>query len=312
MFKKFNTKTLIIILVVLGGIVALSKYQSKKSESTFREEFIKVDTSSVTQILLYPKSEKGKEIKITKNGSVWELQNDKIKTNADSTAVKGLLANFIDVKSISLGAEDKSGWADLQVTDTSGTRIKIIAKDQTYDLIIGKFGYDPSTRSGITYIRYANEEPVYAIEGFLAMSINQGFNSWRRKAFISGNKDNWNSLTFSYPADSSFMLSKQNNGWTVNGEPSDSAKTVQYLNEIATLQNSSFVDQYTPSSTPVFTLSIQGNNQSTPITIQAYAADSIQKFILHSSLNPDAYFSDGQSHIAERVFKSRTNFIAQK
>jgi len=309
MFKKFNTKTLLIILVILGGIAAYSKYSSKKSENTFREEFVKIDTSAVTQILIYPKADKGKEIKITKTEKGWELQNDKIKTAADSNAVRSLLGNFADVKSVSLGAADKSGWGEMQVTDTSGTRIKIITKDQTYDMIIGKFGYDPASRNGMTYIRHADEEPVYAIEGFLSMSINQGFNSWRNRGFIHGNKENWNNLTFTYPGDSSFVLTKQNNTWMVNGEMADSTKIVNYLNGLANMQSSGFVDGYTPSSTPVFTLSIQGNNQPAAISVLAYPADSTQKFILHSSQNADAYFSEAQSNIAGRIFVGKGSLM---
>lgn len=312
MFKKFNTKTLLIILVILGGIAAFSKYRSKKTENTFHEEFVKIDTSAVTQILIYPKAEKGKEITITKVATGWELQNDKIKTVADSNSVRGLLANFVDVKSLSLGASDKSGWGDLQVTDTSGTRIKILTKDQTYDMVIGKFGYNPASRNGITYIRHSNEEPVYVIEGFLSMSINQGFNAWRNRSFIKGSKDNWTALTFTYPADSSFMITKQNNAWLINGEPGDSAKTMQYLDALANMQSSDFVDQYTPSSTPVFTLSIAGNNQTAPITVKAFAADSTQRFILHSTLNPDAYFSEAQSNLVNRIFVGRESLMKQE
>ena len=80
MFRKFNTKTLLILLVILGGIAAYSKYSSKKNENTFRDEFVKIDTSAVTQILIYPKADKGKETKITKVAGGWELQNDNIKT----------------------------------------------------------------------------------------------------------------------------------------------------------------------------------------------------------------------------------------
>jgi hypothetical protein len=308
MFKKFNTKTLLVILVILGGIAAYSKYSSTKNENTFRDEFVKIDTSAVTQILIYPKAEKGKEIKITKVEKGWELQNDKIKTVADSNAVRSLLGNFVDVKSVSLGAADKSGWGEMQTTDTSGTRIKIITKDHTYDMIVGKFGYDPSSRNGMTYIRHTDEEPVYAIEGFLSMSINQGFNSWRNRGFIHGSKDNWNTLTFTYPGDSSFVITKLNNTWMVNDEAADSTKIVNYLNGLSNMQSSGFVENYTPASTPVYTLSIQGNNQSA-ISVQAYAADSTQKLILHSSQNADAYFNEAQSNIANRIFVGKGSLM---
>lgn len=308
MFKKLNTKTLIIVLVLLIGFVAWNKYQAKKSESTFRDVFVDIDTSAVSQVIIYPKAEKGKEVKLAKTASGWELQSDKIKAAADTAAVRGLLASFVKVKSLSLAAEDESGWNDLQVGDTSGTRIKIITKDKTYDMVIGKFGYNQEAQNGITYIRHANEQQVYSIGGFLSMMIGQGPGSWRIKTFITGNKANWNSLTFTYPHDSSFVLQKQGNAWLVNGNAADSAKTEQYLTTISNLQNMGFADQYAPAAPPVFTLTISGNNQPAPITVHAYQADSVDKYILHSSLNPGAYFSESKSHLAQQVFVGKGYF----
>jgi len=313
MFKKLKTSTLIIILVVLAGIVLLNKfYFSKKSESTFTDEFVKIDSSRITQVLIYPKVEKGKEIKITKQAKGWELQNDKVKTMADSNAVRNLIASLGDMKSTALAGADRSSWKDLETDDSTGSRIKIITGDnQTYDFVVGKMGFNQNTRSAVTHIRKKDEEAVYTVNGWLSFSVNQPFSGWRIKTIVNGNKDNWNTITFTYPGDSSFVLAKQNNTWIVNGSVADSAKTAQYLNQLASAQSNSFADNYTPSSTPVYTLSIQGNNQPAPVTVVAYPADSIQKFILHSSLNNDAYFSDAQTGTVNRLFVSRNNFLGE-
>jgi hypothetical protein len=313
MFKKFSPTALVIVLVVLAGIAVLNKfYFSKKSESTFNSEFVSIDTDHVSEILIYPKAENGKEIKLTRQAGGWELSNDKVKTKADSAAVRNLIAGFANITSNALAGADKSSWAGLQVDDSSGSRIKILTSDsKTFDMVVGKFGYNAATRNGVTYIRHTGEESVYAIDGFLSFSVNQPFSGWRNKTFIAGDKENWSSLTFTYPGDSSFALQKQDNRWLVNGQRADSAKTAQYLGGISTLQNNSFADSYTPSSTPVFTLSIQGNNLSAPITVTAYPADSATKFILHSSLNPDAYFSDAQPRMAEKIFVGCGSFAAQ-
>lgn len=40
-----------------------------------------------------------------------------------------------------------------------------------------------------------------------------------------------------------------------------------------------------------------------PIRIkQKIISDSTQKYILHSSVNPDAYFSEAQSNLADKLF----------
>jgi len=304
-----RSKKLIYIVVILGLLVLLNKfYFSKKSESTFNDEFLKIDTSQVTQIIIRPKVENGKELTLTKETTGWSLQKDKVKVIADTAAIRNFLGNFAEIKSTSLASSDKSGWKDLQVDDSSGSKVKIMLSDnKNYEIVVGKFGYNQQTQGGITYIRHADEESVYAINGFLSFMVNQPMAAWRNKTFIHGNKEHWNTLTFTYPGDSSFVLARSTTGWTVNGQQADSTKTIQYLTALETMQNSSFVDSYTPSSTPIFTLTIQGNNQPAPITVLAYPADSTQRFILNSSLNKDAYFSD-QSKMSERIFVGQHNF----
>lgn len=312
MFKKLNTKTLIILLIVLGAIVAYTSYNdSKKGDSTFRTEFVSIDTSAVTTILLFPKSENGKEIKFSKSGSKWELQNDKVKTFADTAAVKGLLGGFALLKAQSLAGAGKDKWNELQVGDTTATRIKFITSDnKTYDIMVGKFGYDNETRSGTTCVRLHDEEETYTVEGFLSFSVNQGFNSWRNRSLTKGGQENWTKLSFTYPADSSFILEKQNNMWLLNGRPCDSSLAANYINSIANLNSDKFLDNYTPAvSFPVYTLTIEGNNQSS-IVIKALPADSAILLALNSSLNPDAYFSEADSKIAEKAFVGKSKFFA--
>ena len=197
MFKKLSTTKLLIIFAVLAGIVLFNKfYLSKKEESTFREEFVKIDTAAVTSISIFPPAAKGKEIKFTKNGKQWELQCGKIKTIADSNAVRSILVPFADMKSGSLAGIDKSSWKDLQVNDSAGTKIKITTEDNhVYNMVVGKFGFDPSTRSGLSYIRHEEEEAVYSIEGYLSYMVTQPLDAWRNKTFIKGNSESWTSIT---------------------------------------------------------------------------------------------------------------------
>ncbi len=309
MFKKITTTKLIVVLLVLAGIVLFNKfYQNEKDENTFRSEFVNIDTSQVTEIAIYPQVEKGKEIKFTRNGKSWDLQSGKVKTIADSAAIRYLLAQFVDMKSLSLSGQDKESWKDLQVTDSAGSKIKIVTPGTTYKMVVGKISYNQSTGSGSTNIRHENEEEVYSVPNYLSFAVNQPFNSWRNKIFIHGDKDDWTNLMFTYPSDSSFVLERGSAGWVVNGEAADSGKVAQFLSQVSNMQSTGFVDGYSPSSTPVFTVLLKGNNQSSPVTVQAYPADSTQKFILHSSLNPEAYFSESQSHLSDRIFVGKNYF----
>ena len=200
----------------------------------------------------------------------------------------------------------------LQVADTSGSRIKFITDDNhTYEVIVGKFGFNQASRNGISYVRHVGDDAVYAVEGYLSFMVNHDFTSWRMKTVVVGNKDQWTSLTFSYPADSGFTLVKQNNQWTVNGMPADSMKVSQYLAQLADKHSAGFIDGYVQNSAPVYTLSVSGNNQSKAITVQAFPADPTEKLVIHSSLNPDAWFSETKRPIADGIFVSKQQFIKQ-
>jgi hypothetical protein len=309
MFKKFTTKNLIIILVVLGGIVLFNKfYQSKKEESTFEDVFVNIDTALVSDIYIYPQVEKGKEVHFKRNGKTWEVENGKIKTFADTSAIRYLLSQFVDMKSVSLSGQDKSSWKELQVSDSAGTKIKIVVPGQTYEMVVGKINYNQSSGSGSSNIRHAGEEEVYTVQNYLSFAVNQPFNSWRNKTFVNFSKDNWTGFSFSYPGDSSFVLEKTSDTWMVNGEKADSAKVAQYLSQVSSMQSTGFVENYSPASTPVYTVTMKGNNLSSPVIVRAFPADSTQKFILHSSMNPDAYFSESQSHLADRIFVGKKYF----
>jgi len=311
MFKKFNTSTLLIILVLLGGLSLLNKfYCSKKSENTFESSFVQIDSNAVKQIFIYPKAEKGKEIKLTKTDKGWDLQNDKLKTTADSAEVHRLLSMFSDVKVNSLAAEDKSGWADFQVNDSLGSRIKFVTDNKTYEMIVGKFGFNAGARNGITYIRRMGEDKVYGVDGYISFNVNRDFTGWRNKLFMSGNKDAWTSLTFSYPADSGFTLSRQGSSWTLNGMPVDSNKTNQYLSQLANKQSAGFVEGYSQTGAPAYSLTI-GGGKDKPVILQAFPADSTQKFILHSSLNPDGWFSEVKNPMMESIFVGKGKFLKE-
>src|ERR1035437_3821781 len=141
MFKKLNTTWLLIILAVVGGIVLFNKlYQGSKDESTFRPVFVKIDTSAVTSISIYPRVEKGKELQLLKKNRHWELHYDQVETDADTGAIKSLLAQFAEIKPLSLAGQDRESWVAFKVADSSGTKIKFTTSaNKSYDMVVGKF-----------------------------------------------------------------------------------------------------------------------------------------------------------------------------
>lgn len=317
MLKKLNSKTLLVILIALVSIVIFTQiFDETTGKRTFKETLVEIDTSQVNLILIYPHAERGKEIKLTKTSTVWSVQKDPAfggAAEADNNYVRNILSLFALLKPLRLAATEKEKWNDYNVNDSLGTRVKMLSGEKILlDIVVGKFSFNQMSRSGISYVRLYNESDVYAVDGFLPMTVNQSFNEWRNKNIFRGNKDDLTKISFSYP-DSSFVLKKADDGrWIIEDVDFDSTKIVQFLNEITNMSSSAFADNYSPSSSPAMWLTIEGNNMAAPLTIKAFAADSVNQYIIHSSFNPNAYFSAAKGNLTDRIFKRRQFFLQEK
>jgi len=324
MFKKLNSKVLIIILIVLGGIYYISTLTDNNDRS-FRNVIVAIDTAQVTEIAINSTKDNLNIILSKTGNSDWEVASAGNKYPADKSIVQNILAQFSEMKPKRIAATSKFKWADFEVSDSTGTNV--ILKDGNEELTniyIGKFSYTQPPQGaqqqqmqqqqrGImtSFVRLADDDDVYAVEGFLKMSYQNDVNSYRNKSLANVNKDDISKLEFNY-VDRKISLSKEGTQWMMNGQPADSANTVKYLNKIYRLNSSNFVDQSTQKlSAATYKLSIEGNNFS-PIEIQAFpAADTTIKYVVTSSVNPGAEFDGSKAKLFEKVFVDETAFLPE-
>lgn len=322
MLSKFlNTKTLIILLVILGLIFLVTKL-TEKEDRTFKSEMVSIDSTVVTKMIITPKpGENAKEVTFTKTGSEWKLESDGKSYIPDPSSVKNILSELMRMKSERVAAVDNSKWSEFEVSDSTATRIKVYGgKKQIADLYVGKFSYsqpqgqqqNPYQQNKgkmSTYVRPAGDNEVYVVDGFIKMSIQANVNAYRNKTLFASNKDDLNKISFSYPNNENFVLSKVENNWLLNGIPVDSALTVRYLNKLAKVTSSNFIDDVIPlTNTPSHTVRIEGNNFA-PVDIKAFPADTVNKYVMTSSLVPDAKYSGSKAGLFERVFTNKSDFF---
>ena len=229
------------------------------------------------------------------------------------------LNDLINLKADRLVARSEDKWADYSVNDSLGTRVLIKeGKKTTLDLVIGRFNYQPPAGgysgygqqygTGITYVRKSGEDEVYAVEGFLAMSFNQGFNNWRDQTISRLTRDQITKIIFEYPADSGFVAQKLDEQWTIKGLPADSTSMAKYLNGMSRKSHREFADDFTPLSSPPFQVTFEGMNME-PLLIRVYVRDG-GELILHSSINPESYFMINRDGLFKDIFKSYSSFIS--
>ncbi len=306
MFRKINSKILISIFVVLLALVVLVELiDSRKGNRTFKNELVNVEAAEVTSLELYPKAMNGNLIRIFLENEKWKVESDGKTYNADGPNVTRMIAELNEMKTKSVAATSKDKWEQFEVTDSLGTRVKLMkGNDVLADVVIGKFSFQ-QPRTTTSYVRLTDDKEVYGVEGMLAMSFNRNLNSFRDRTIIKSNKADWTKLTFSYPADSSFVLERRDNKWMIGDMQADSAKVAQYFTRIANLTDGSFVNEK-PVIVPTHRLSIEGNNMMQKVEVIGYYSDP-EHFVMESNLNPDTWINSKTT--AEKVFTSVMNLI---
>ncbi|MCB2218905.1 MAG: DUF4340 domain-containing protein [Bacteroidetes bacterium] len=321
MLSKFlNTRTLLILLVILVGIYFMTTLTDKK-DRTFQSQLVQIDTAEVTKIEILPKTGGGDEIRMTKTGDEWSLESNGKTYQPDESAINNILAELLRMRTERVAATDDSKWKELEVTDSTATRVKIYGGDELLsDLYLGKFSYTQAPQQNpyqrqqprmFTHIRPAGDEKVYVVEGFIKMSVQPNLDTYRAKTLAEVDPANVTSVSFNYP-DMSFTLTNDNNIWKINGEPVDSSSTVRYLGKFRKLTSNNFIDDVIPESgEKPYVVTIEGNN-FIPIELRAMPADSVNQYVITSSLIPDSKYSGSKGKLFERVFVQPDEFLANK
>ncbi len=312
MSGRFNNRLLLWILLGLAAIFVVTRLtRVKKSERTLKTEVVEVDTSRVSAILLYPRAEEGKELEFTRKGSSWNVSMEGLAAPANRELVKNILAELQDLKVEQLVARSPGSWDQYQVSDSLGTRIVLReGKDKVLDLVVGRFHYQQSPGgtnmygqnrgTGKTYIRLGGEDEVYMADGFLAMSVNQGFNRWRDQTVTRLNTPAVSRIICDYPADTGFIAEKTGTGWLVGGLPADSASMDAYLRGVARKSHSEFFDGDRPAGGPDFSVTFEGENMPARSVTAHLQPDST--LLLHSSMNPDTWFRIERNELFRDLF----------
>jgi len=285
MSKRNNLKPILIILGGLVAILALIQFMDKKSERSFKEYVVKVDTAKMNCIEITPKGEK-KPVELVKEGDLWMVSLDNKKVQADKANVAEIAKLITALKAEKVVSTSKEKWAELQVNDTTGPRVTIKdGKKVLADFYSGKFSYDRNTREMASYVRNVKENETYAVEGYMSMMFNRGKETFRESSLINGDPQSWTKLTFNYPADSSFVLEKTNNRWKINGMPADSAKVQSYFSKIRMLNSTNYDDaaEIANGQVPLYSVQVDAEN-TRPIEIKGYIIDGVMVYTSSMSI----------------------------
>ncbi len=319
MAKKNKNGIYLIALVVLIGIYLLVKYVINTApDSNFDLGALSVDTAKITAITI--KQPKDKDpLKLTKSNGEWQVQQAGKTAPADENTIKGIYSVLAEMKIQNVAATEPEKWKEFQLTDSLATEVQLFdqAGQMLKDFYLGKFTYKQNNAyggmygnnvSGLTYVRLANRNESFIVKGFLPMSFNRDFNNFRNQTIVRLDKNAVESLSFEYPADTGFVVSKTDSAlWIINQkDTADLVKVNQYLGMLSWMRNIHFDDNFTPVQEAVYTFQYSGKNIQ-PVTVRVYQKDSVN-YIINSSQNPKAFFVSNQNGTLKQLLKTVNDF----
>ncbi|MDD4756434.1 MAG: DUF4340 domain-containing protein [Prolixibacteraceae bacterium] len=306
MYRKLNIKILAIIFSILMIVVVLTEMaDSRKGGRTFREELVDVSPDEVTSLEISPKVEGNKVIKLLKENDSWFVESGDKRYRADPSLPSAMINELNSMKPESVVATGDERRVQYEVTDSLGTRVKLFSGNNLLaDLIIGKFSFSQPQKM-TSYIRLEGDKVIYGVDGMLGMSFNRNVDSFRDRTVVKSNSSDWSRLVYKYPADSSFTLEKAAEGWTVNGQPADSASVAEYFSAIRNLSDSRFAENKTGMSV-THSLLIEGNNDMEKVEINGYYQED-GVFMVESSQNRGNIFESKE--LAEKIFISSSSLL---
>lgn len=301
MFSKFsNNKLFLVVILLLAFVAVMYFFDAGKNEKSFKSDLVEVDTSAVDEILLYPKDEDYKEVKLSKADSGWfvYLRNGK-KAPVPDGKINRLKEQLLTIKPNRLVSRDPLKYNELEVDSTG---IRVIVKEngsETLDIIIGKFNFQ-QPRTMKTYVRLTDDDEVYETDGFLNVTFNRRADLFRNETIMKGNKSNWNSIRFAYGRESD-MLVKQDSIWLLNGNVPDSALTENFLNTLQNISSTKFANEFDPAyyGSPGKQVIIKKNDGTEEI-ISLFDVKPVRA--IHSSMNPGSCFEADNNNLADKIF----------
>lgn len=309
MLNSLTNKKLGAIFGVLLAIVLLFfVMDGDKSERTFREVLVDIDTSAVTAIKIYPKTTNHNEVHLFQQNDQWNVTLENGKTSAvTDQKIKGLLDQLLTIKPKRLASRNVDKWNDMQV-DTTGTRVVVLeGSDETLDIVLGRFTFK-QPRSMSTFVRLSADSDVYEVDGFLDMTFNQNANSFRDGTVTNDDFNNWSRLSFAYPSDSSFQLSKQGDNWFANNSQTDSLTTVSALRQLAKISGSEFIDgvEVDQLGNPTHKLTIDSEKLG-EITVEGFYQNA-ESMMIRSSQNPESLLDGTKNNLFNKIFVGQSKF----
>lgn len=295
-----KTKHLLLIVLVLAGIYAVIHFtDTNRNESTIPIENLEIDTATIQSIRFNPELMNKAELLIQREASGWTITHADKSYPADKSSVDILLRELGKLRISRMVGKNAESWAKYELTDEQIIPVQIQMEDnKTLRMNIGGFDFDQQTNQPLTYVRFNEDEKSYLVNGYLLGLFNRDLASYRNKTISKCDAEQITKVSFTYPGDSSFVLSKNNGYWFRNMQAIDSTACKTYINSLGNLTSPAIIEEDIDIQklNPYYTLRIEGDSLET-IEVKAYSGHPLYPLIVTSSMNDESIFKGDFSNI---------------
>lgn len=297
-----NNKILGLIFFALLGLLIAKKTILKPKARSFKQALTSYDAETVDKVTI--QIGKAAMTTLTKDNGQWSASDGTRTVKAKEGSITSLITELSNMKTKQLVSRNAEKWGEYEVDDDKAKKIVLYSGGKKVNsLHVGRFNFNQQTRSGISYARSSDEDEIYALDGFIAMSVAKDFNSFRETGMMGMDKEAIETVALSSEAGERMMSRGLDGGWLMDGVAIDSTKALGYINALVNLTGSEFREDFSEGTAMLHKTLTAGG-----ATIKCFLDDA-GKFVLKSSQN-DAYFSSDSTGIYKRAvldFEALTN-----
>jgi len=285
-----NNKVLSIIFFGLLALLIARKTILKPNTKSFRESLSNFDSATIDKLTIQIGD--AQTTTLTKSGDQWQMTDGTRTMDAKSSSVSSLITELSTLKTKQLVSKSADKWGEYEVDDMAKKIAVYSGGKKVTALHIGRFNFNQQTRAGVSYARLSDEDEIYSLDGFLAMSAAKNFDSFRETKLVTSSQEQIQSVRLSTDLGQQLELAKSIDGdWVINDTVIDSTAASRYISGLTNLNGSVFEDGFSPSGTP-------STITAGELQIQTYHTGS--DFVIKSNQNP-AYFRSDSSGIYKRM-----------
>jgi hypothetical protein len=303
-----------LFFLLLAGLLAFylggKLFSDQPKDSRFDTDLIRIDTSRVTSIAVYPEGgDEALAFQLTREQDFWIATKGGISTRALIQPVNALLGCLSLVKTSHIAAKTTEKWSEFDVQEGGGTLIQVFDGDQILEeFIIGGFTFNQQARTAVSFIRLRSEPEVYAINGLEISEFMEGFDTYRNKAFLEVRVKQLDSIQWHQPDQQQSWRIDTAGIWFQGAKPvADSIAWTRYLEGLSGVMGQAFDDGFSPMEANhdrAGVLSFFVRDEREPIEV-IYYLDTLEErpFTFLSSQHPDAYFSSDSTGLYQQLIE---------